>query len=435
MIHLDATRTFCPPDYDSDVVELGPFMPLSIHEEAGGADANVSDGPVDHPKLLPSSDPDYPNITILNDVEAPVPEPSAEIAPEPSHAHPDQTEELMMEEDESSFDYTDEDENEEDEESEEGDEDESEQDSDEENDEVGSDAESMAPSDLGSSASSSFSYTGDGAELNPDGVVYNLSSESDSNSESDSASSSADSDDEAPVSHETECIDPSVLSQKPKKDTLEDNISGHVQHLDLNSHLMAELKKQVKTAAIKADSIFAQMTDTRAHFPKAPIPDVLNQLPHRVPRPVSFGEYTERILREPNLRGAAYNDGPFSIGSIPAKETDTKKTVKEEVDSVAGTTSLKRKASEMDSQVVVEHEATDAPSKKEPGAKLATNPQVVDAISSALSETEPPRKRVKSNDSQSSKIASYTATAVISALLGGLGTIALLASLPPEYFQ
>ena len=64
--------------------------------------------------------------------------------------------------------------------------------------------------------------------------------------------------------------------------------------------------------------------------------------------------------------------------------------------------------------------------------------QVAEAISSALSENsaiEPPTKRVKATHDTSNNIASYTATAVISALLGGLGTIALLAALPAEYFQ
>lgn len=94
---------------------------------------------------------------------------------------------------------------------------------------------------------------------------------------------------------------------------------------------------------------------------------------------------------------------------------------------------LKRKLSEMETQdaQIVDSAlpATQADLDSFP------NPEVVDAISSALSESEPPKKRVKSSHSPSGTVASYTATAVISALLGGLGTIALLAALPAEYFQ
>lgn len=50
------------------------------------------------------------------------------------------------------------------------------------------------------------------------------------------------------------------------------------------------------------------------------------------------------------------------------------------------------------------------------------------------SKVAPPAKRVKSSQSSSSLVA-YSTTAVVSALLGGLGTIVVLASLPPDYFQ
>ena len=76
---------------------------------------------------------------------------------------------------------------------------------------------------------------------------------------------------------------------------------------------------------------------------------------------------------------------------------------------------------------------------QEPSLNSIQQSQVTTAISSALSEVEalseaePPSKRVKS--SHSSNLATYTATAVVSALLGGLGTIVLLAALPAEYFQ
>lgn len=70
---------------------------------------------------------------------------------------------------------------------------------------------------------------------------------------------------------------------------------------------------------------------------------------------------------------------------------------------------------------------------------LRSRSLAAEAISSALSEgsaSPPPLKRAKAHhDSSSHHIGTYAATAVISAMLGGLGTIALLASLPAEYFQ
>ncbi|KAJ5306074.1 hypothetical protein PENANT_c024G08491 [Penicillium antarcticum] len=62
--------------------------------------------------------------------------------------------------------------------------------------------------------------------------------------------------------------------------------------------------------------------------------------------------------------------------------------------------------------------------------------EVQSAIASALLENEPPAKRVKSTHRTPSKsLASHAATAVVGALLGGLGTIAMLAALPPDYFH
>ena len=55
---------------------------------------------------------------------------------------------------------------------------------------------------------------------------------------------------------------------------------------------------------------------------------------------------------------------------------------------------------------------------------------------------QPPRKRAKTGKksrvekkSRKGSIASYATTALVGAMVGGLGTIAALASLPPEYFQ
>ena len=49
---------------------------------------------------------------------------------------------------------------------------------------------------------------------------------------------------------------------------------------------------------------------------------------------------------------------------------------------------------------------------------------------------QPPRKRVKTNKkSRAGSFATHATTAIVGALLGGLGTIVALASLPPGYFH
>jgi hypothetical protein len=138
-----------------------------------------------------------------------------------------------------------------------------------------------------------------------------------------------------------------------------------------------------------------------------------------------------------------YEDGPFSCNngsvyprnrvdsnpSTPLREPSPVKEFSPDVASVP----VKRKASEMDAQDAQKPEMVVPVSQ--PDLNGLPKAEVVDAISSALSEGEPSSKRVKSSHSPSRAMAGYTATAVISALLGGLGTIALLAALPAEYFQ
>ena len=99
------------------------------------------------------------------------------------------------------------------------------------------------------------------------------------------------------------------------------------------------------------------------------------------------------------------------------------------------TSSLKRKVSELWVQDAQPYKSSSFDSQG-PGLKPISQSQIAaNAISSALSENEPPTKRIKPNYNQPSRLVSYTATAVVSALLGGLGTIALLAALPANYFQ
>lgn len=165
--------------------------------------------------------------------------------------------------------------------------------------------------------------------------------------------------------------------------------------------------------------------------------------------------YQHALFHEP--LHVHYDDGPFVCkdpqeetcvteagpGEAETKDTDVKEyaikeagaqeSVKEEVAPVAEG-SLKRKAVELDSQ---SSHVLESPDTSPHQLRAETSPETppAGAIDSVVPETEPPRKRAKSNHSPTSTAASYTATAVISALLGGLGTIALLASLPPEYFQ
>jgi hypothetical protein len=92
----------------------------------------------------------------------------------------------------------------------------------------------------------------------------------------------------------------------------------------------------------------------------------------------------------------------------------------------------------MESQDVEQQDAQEAEAiilASQPDLDSIPKPELVDAIKSALSESEPAPKRAKISHSSSNAVVGYTATAVISALLGGLGTIALLAALPVEYFQ
>lgn len=130
-----------------------------------------------------------------------------------------------------------------------------------------------------------------------------------------------------------------------------------------------------------------------------------------------------------------YHDGPFAGPNAPTTKNESSE--EELVTESPSLTTLKRKASEMESQDAQIPESILPPSEKV-DLETISQSQVAEAISSALSESsesEPPKKRVKATHDTSNKVASYTATAVISALLGGLGTIALLAALPAEYFQ
>ncbi|KGO66404.1 hypothetical protein PITC_067000 [Penicillium italicum] len=136
-----------------------------------------------------------------------------------------------------------------------------------------------------------------------------------------------------------------------------------------------------------------------------------------------------------------YHDGPFST-SAPAEDAFMPYLA------TSRKSSLKRTATEMQSSSLEPSLSQDAQRLPvEPVSQSDLNLETIpseakDAISSALAENvsafaenERSSKRVKSNHPTAKSLASHATTAVVSALLGGLGTIAVLAALPNEYFQ
>lgn len=134
-----------------------------------------------------------------------------------------------------------------------------------------------------------------------------------------------------------------------------------------------------------------------------------------------------------------YHDGPFST-SASVEDAFVPYLV------TSKTSNLKRTATEMQLSSLEPSLSQNAQRLPvEPASQPDVNSNTIpseakDAITSALAENanaenERPAKRIKSNHSTSKSLASHATTAVVSALLGGLGTIAMLAALPNEYFQ
>jgi chemotaxis response regulator CheB len=122
----------------------------------------------------------------------------------------------------------------------------------------------------------------------------------------------------------------------------------------------------------------------------------------------------------------SYSDGPFR-----SPQKDLKRTASQMESSSNDT------GSQSFSQDAQRPQPLEAYSQ-DTNLNTISSTQLQDAITSALSEnaSEPPRKRVKATHPTRSKtLASHAATAVVGALLGGLGTIAMLAALPPNYFH
>lgn len=266
----------------------------------------------------------------------------------------------------------------------------------------------------------------------------------------------AEEDSEKGKNNEAGCIDPSVLAQ--------DSLSGE-----------------------RYMSRFANIS--KAEKAPQPISPSKNSFSTRLPPP---SNHWDVIYGTDNLGGAGclyqypyqsrydsatspyprYRDGPFSwdyqpmqlpitpspvISGSPSKDPFPKMSTlqkpisearKDNTDTAdekgASLTSVtlgsKRKASEMESLDTMQDTQKYEPiSESQP--ETSPQSQLVSAISSALSEAEedvksaPPAKRVKPSPSPAKSLTGYTATAVISAMLGGLGTIVLLAALPAEYFQ
>ncbi|KAJ5154350.1 uncharacterized protein N7500_009789 [Penicillium coprophilum] len=139
--------------------------------------------------------------------------------------------------------------------------------------------------------------------------------------------------------------------------------------------------------------------------------------------------------------GNCYHDGPFSTSApvedacVPYQTTSRHSTLKRTATEMQ-LSSLEPSLSQ-DAQRLPEEPA----SQSDPDLDTISS-EAKDAISSALAENvsafaenERPAKRIKSDNPTSKSLASHATTAVVSALLGGLGTIAVLAALPNEYFQ
>jgi hypothetical protein len=245
-------------------------------------------------------------------------------------------------------------------------------------------------------------------------------------------------DDEKPYIKGNAFVDPSMLLREELRELREDAFINSVSPSLPVKPEATDPKSSIPVASAsfhEGYSSFPGSYQPPHTFLPPPIP-AYDVNPWRMPQNFAASSHTPYPRFE-------YEDGPFSckngsvyprnrIDSNPSTPLREPSPVKEFSPDVASVP-LKRKASEMEAQ------DAQKPGMVVPVSQTDLNglpkAEVVDAISSALSEGEPSSKRVKSSHSPSRAMAGYTATAVISALLGGLGTIALLAALPAEYFQ
>ncbi|KAJ5609000.1 hypothetical protein N7528_009567 [Penicillium herquei] len=246
--------------------------------------------------------------------------------------------------------------------------------------------------------------------------------------------------------------DESSIGDYDEEESGEDSEEDSEEYLDryscIDPHLLTHSKDARPGQSVVGSKVdvseptrVAMPNDFKQNIPNAtamlsrtlncPITTLLDcPIPQSVSRAKMLSDYDlslEATIQESDGPAASYYDGPFFCGNVsPNSECNGLHSSK--------STTLKRKAAEMEIQDAQIQDNAVLPSP-EPSLQTLDESQAAAAITSALSEVETPNKRIKSSHSSSSRVASYTATAVVSALLGGLGTIALLASLPAEYFQ
>lgn len=269
-----------------------------------------------------------------------------------------------------------------------------------------------------------------------------------------------------------ECIDPRVLAQK---NSLEPPLSDKSENAWMAQKAAQPISPIKPFNTRLPPPAYPYAPYGRSYSPPAPT-EAGNLVGTHIPGtqvPLQLSSYYDPI----NSPYPGYRDGPFSwdcqsvpvphspthfpsswsqLSSLKHRMPDSQDNLSEirkdkietahENETLLKPTSsaMKRKASEMESQDNLQDaQKPDLvyPASQEPELDEISQSQVVSAITSALleagekSELEPPTKRLKPSPAPPKNLARYTATAVVSALLGGLGTIALLAALPAEYFQ
>jgi hypothetical protein len=261
-----------------------------------------------------------------------------------------------------------------------------------------------------------------------------------------------------------ECIDPRVLAQKNSLEpTLSDKF-GNNAWMDQKADQSISPIKPFNTPCRPSLPGYPYASYGRSYSPPAPT-GAGNHMPLQLP------PYYDPI----NSPNPGYREGPFSWDyqsiqpplphppyswtqlsshkqKVPASQDNSMEILKDNIETAHddGTplkptsSAMKRKASEMESQDNLQDAQKPDPvylASQEPELDEISQSMIVSAITSALSEAgeetelEPPTKKIKPSPAPPKNLARYTATAVVSALLGGLGTIALLAALPAEYFQ
>ena len=254
-------------------------------------------------------------------------------------------------------------------------------------------------------------------------------SESDAGShETDSESVPDDSsDDESSAHGQGKCIDPSLLTQSVNL-AITDAEKSLNDAWGIKSEMESNPKIETQGAERKESDSAASLAprELEHEAPLQPYTTSAQFFPAH-----SFGTLSStRVF---------HRDGPFSYDDSAQERASSAGPSSAEPILTPVSLPLKRKCSGLETQDAQLPQSNVLSSQK---VNLKTMPQTQEAakaINSALDEAEPLKKRAKSKHSSSSSsstgLAGYTATAVVSALLGSVGTIALLAALPADYFQ